>query len=225
MRVSLNTSELEKKINNIVLYSEGFIDGIYRGMPEFKDELGRVLVDALSRYVDVSAILDPERLHHVYEWYQYGVDSARLFEITYNVTTNGITLGSNFRQSSSMATGSTKPFYNKAMVMESGTPVTITPKSGGVLRFSEGGNEVFTRKPVTVNNPGGTDVQFGFTRTVDEFVTRYLKQSFLHASGLYNYISRPKLYKDNFNLGAEGGRSVGVATGRKWIANAKIRMD
>lgn len=225
MKVSLNTKDLEKRINNIVAYSEGFIDGIHRGMPEFKDELGRALVDALSRYVDVTAVLDPEKLHHVYEWYQYGIASSRLFEITYGVTVNGISINSNFRQSTTMASDSTKPFYDKARVMENGLPVTITPKANGTLRFSDGGEEVFTRKSVTVNNPGGVEVLHGFERTVNEFITRYLKQSFLHASGLYNYISKPKLYKDNFKLGAESGRSIGVTTGQQWITKAKIRID
>jgi hypothetical protein len=53
----------------------------------------------------------------------------------------------------------------------------------------------------------------------------YFKQSFLKASGLFNYIQKPTLYKKNFSSGSKMGKSAGVSTGFKWITNAKIEVE
>ena len=123
-----------------------------------------------------------------------------------------------------MAEDGTVPFYNKASIMENGIPVLIKPKRTA-LRFRAGGEEVFTRRPVNVRNPGGEEVQGSFERTFDEFMRNYFTQGFLRASGLIDYISNPKIYKKNFAAGAKGGKSVGVSTGFKWITNAKVEVE
>ena len=64
-----------------------------------------------------------------------------------------------------------------------------------------------------------------FEKTVDEFILRYFKQSFLRASGIYDYIKKPTLYKKNIKAGSKLGRSKGLDTGFKWIANAKISVE
>jgi hypothetical protein len=110
--------------------------------------------------------------------------------------------------------------------MEEGVPVTINPKSGGALRFEEGGQEIFTKKSVTVFNPGGTQVEGSYEKTFDDFMLRYFKQSFLKACGIYDYINKPILYKKNLAKGVKGGgKSTGYSTGYKWIANAAVGVD
>ena len=119
----------------------------------------------------------------------------------------------------------TKPFYDKARIMENGIPVTISPTKARVLKFNGPSGEVFTSKSITVDNPGGDMVYESFEKTVDEFMLRYFKQSFLRASGIYDYIKRPKLYKKNIKAGSRMGRSKGIDTGFKWIANATIGVE
>ena len=109
--------------------------------------------------------------------------------------------------------------------MEDGIPVTIKPKRGSVLRFEDGGNEIFTKKPVTVRNPGGDEVAGSFEKVFNEFMLRYFKQSFIRASGLYDYINNPVLYKKNIRAGSRIGKSKGVETGFKWIANARVGVE
>jgi hypothetical protein len=109
--------------------------------------------------------------------------------------------------------------------MERGVPVTITPKKSSVLVFEEGGETIFTKNPITVRSPGGDEVRGSFEKTVDEFILRYFKQSFLRASGIYDYIKKPTLYKKNIKAGSKVGRSKGLDTGFKWIANAKISVE
>ena len=225
MRVSIQTNNFEKELLNIANYSLGFLEGAQKGKKVFLDNLGRGVIFALGQYVDVEARANKEALHHVYEWYQTGSPQARLFDITYTVSNLGLSLNSTFRQSRTLQQDATTPFYNKAKIMENGIPVVIRPKKNSVLRFYEGGETVFTSKPVTVRNPGGNQVEGSFERIFDEFMTRYFTQAFLRASGISDYISNPVIYKKNLPAGAKQGRPKGVSTGYKWITNAKIEVE
>lgn len=225
MRVSIQTNNFEKELLNIANYSLGFLEGAQKGKKVFLDNLGRGVIFALGQYVDVEARANKEALHHVYEWYQTGSPQARLFDITYTVSNLGLSINSTFRQSRTIQQDATTPFYNKAKIMENGIPVVIRPKKNSVLRFYEGGETVFTSKPVTVRNPGGNQVEGSFERIFDEFMTRYFTQAFLRASGISDYISNPVIYKKNLPAGAKQGRPKGVSTGYKWITNAKIEVE
>ena len=225
MIVNLESKNFEIQMQNIVGYSMGFLDGVKKGKKAFLDNLGRGTIEALALYVDSSARGNPSALHHMYEWYQTGSPNARLFDLDYTVSNNGLTFYSEFRQSRTLKEDSNEPFYNKAYIMENGIPVTITPKRSSVLVFEEGGKTIFTKGSITVRNPGGNNVENGFERTIDEFMLRYFKQSFLRACGIYDYIKKPVLYKQYLEAGSRSGRSKGVDVGYKWIANAKVRVE
>ena len=225
MRVTLDAKDFEKQLSNIVQYSFGFLEGAQRAKPLLLENMGKGIIEALGAYIDVAANQNPDALHHIYEWYQEGVKASRLYDFTYSVTKEGLSFDGTFRQSKTMSQDATKPFYDKARIMEEGIPVTITPKRSSVLAFNSGGETVFTRKSVTNFAPGGEDVKGSFQKIVDEFISRYLTQSFLRASGLYNYIENPILYKQDFAIGAKLGRSQGLKTGYTWIAKARIEFD
>ena len=224
MRVSLTTNNFEQQIMNIANYSIGFLEGVQKGKRIFLDNMGKGVIYTLGRYIDVEAKANSAALHHVYEWYQTGSPSARLFDINYTVSNVGLSINSTFKQSRTISEDGTVPFYNKATIMENGIPVLIKPKRTA-LRFRAGGEEVFTRRPVNVRNPGGEEVEGSFERTFDEFMRNYFTQGFLRASGIFDYIQNPRIYKKNFAAGAKGGKSVGVSTGFKWIANAKVEVE
>jgi hypothetical protein len=225
MRVYLNSSVLEKQLQNIVDYSFGFLDGVQTGKKVFLDNLGKGVIEALGQYIDAMARGNNSAMHHVYEWYQTGSPDARLFNLDYTVSNLGLSIKSSFRQSSSIAQDSRVPFYDKARIMELGIPVTIKPKKSNALVFNAGGQDVFVSRPVTVNNPGGTQVKGSYERTFDAFFKNYFTQAFLKSSGLFDYIQKPTLYKKNFLAGSKGGRSIGTKTGYTWIANAKIGIE
>lgn len=225
MIVRTNTARFNKEMNNIVQYAIGFLDGAQKGKTVFLKNLGVGTIEAMARYVDVSARGNPAALQHVYEWYQTGSPSSRLFNITYTVSNLGLSINSTFTQSRGIKKESNVPFYNKAKIMEEGIPVVIKPIRSPVLVFDEGGETVFTRNPITVRNPGGSQAKGSFEKTMDEFILRYFKQSFLRASGIYDYIKRPIIFKKQIKAGARMGRSKGIDTGFKWIANAKIGVE
>jgi hypothetical protein len=158
----------------------------------------------------------------MYEWYESGSPNARLFDIEYTVSGLGLSFNSSFRQSTSIKNGSNVPFYDKARIMENGIPVVIRPKRSSVLVFDENGETIFTRQPVRVQQPGGDAAEGSFDEILTIFFTKYFKQSFLKMSGLSQYLSNPKLYKENLKLGKRVGRSTGLSTGYRWIANAGV---
>ena len=225
MIVRTNTARFSKEMNNIVDYAIGFLDGAQKGKTVFLKNLGVGTIEAMAKYVDVSARGNPAALQHVYEWYQTGSPSSRLFNITYTVSNLGLSINSKFTQSRGIKKESNVPFYNKAKIMEEGIPVVIKPVRSPVLVFDENGQTVFTKNPITVRNPGGSQAQGSFEKTMDEFILRYFKQSFLRASGIYDYIKRPIIFKKQIKAGAKMGRSKGIDTGFKWIANAKIGVE
>ena len=220
-----NTKQFETQINNIINYSFGFLDGVQKGKTLFLKNLGQGVIQAMGAYIDVSARGNPNALHHVYEWYKTGSPEARLFDLDYTVSNLGLSIKSTFRQSRTLKEDSNTPFYNKAKIMEEGIPVTITPKRSSVLVFDEGGKTIFTKKSITVRNPGGEYVQGSFENIMDEFMLKYFKQSFLRSSGIYDYIRRPTVFKKNVKAGSRLGKSKGIDTGYKWIINAKIGVE
>jgi hypothetical protein len=209
-------------MNNIVNYSFGFLDGVQKGKSVFLNNLGHGVLTALYDYIDASARSNPRAMHHIYEWMQTGSPDARLYDLNYTVSNLGLSFKSRFIQSQSSSRDSNTPFYDKARIMEQGIPVKIAPVKSDVLVFEANGETVFTKKEVTVENPGGTEVVGSFERAVDEFMLGYFKQSFIRASGLYDYISKPILYKANVAAGSRMGRAKGIDTGFKWIANARV---
>lgn len=218
-------AQFKKDMRGLIDYSIGYLEGIERGKTQFFGQLGLSVVEMLKEYVDANARVNPEMLHHVYEWERTGSPSARLFDINYTISNLGLSFRSTFSQSKSIKDGSREPFYDKARIMEQGIPVTIRPKNAKVLAFDVDGVTVFTPNEVTVTNPGGSEVQGGFQRTFDSFFERYFTQAFMRSSGLLDYLQSPVLYKKNLKAGLRGGKTTGIETGYRWIVNAGLRTN
>jgi hypothetical protein len=212
----------QKDMNNIVDYAIGFVDGVQKGKTAFLKTVGAGTLQGLKEYIDSNARVNPEALHHVYEWYQTGSPSARLFDIKFTVSNLGLSFLSEFTQSSTVQSGSNVPFYNKAKVMESGMTVKIRPRNAEVLAFEVDGEQVFTPNEVTVTNPGGSQVAGEFQRVFDSFFTQYFTQAFLRASGVFNYLENPLVFKKDLPAGKRMGKAKGISTGYRWIANAGV---
>lgn len=222
MKVRFNDTSFSRDMKNIINYSIGYLDGINKGKTVFLNNLGKETIELLKEYIDSNARVNPQALQHVYEWYQVGSPNSRLFDIDYTVSKLGLSFKSTFTQSSSIKAGSTTPFYDKARIMEEGIPVTIRPKKADVLVFEDDGDTVFTKGPVEVENPGGENAHGQYEKIFDTFFSKYFTQAFIMSSGLKSYIESPTLYKKNFASGKKSGRSKGIETGYRWIANAGV---
>jgi len=220
IRLKVNNKKFMRDMDNMVDYTFGFLDGVKRGLPSFLKSFGETSLTALKQYIDSNARVNPQLLHHMYEWDQTGSPDSRLFNLSYVVKGNGLSFNSTFRQSKSIKNGSTVPFYNKAEIMENGIPVLIVPKQS-VLAFEVDEEQVFTSSPVRVDNPGGP-VQGEYQKVFDSFFSRYFRQSFLEATGIANYLRNPVDFKTNFSSAKRGGRSRGIAVGLNWIRKAGV---
>lgn len=218
--VRFDNKIFQEQMNNLIAYSEGFLEGIQMGKQELYQVLGPEIVDMVYKYIDANARISPQTLHHVYEWYSTGSPDARLFDIKYSINVKGISFTSQLNQSQSIQNGSKTPFYNKASIMEGGMAVVIRPKNSKVLHFIDNGEEVFTPDPVVVENPGGQTAG-QFTKALDSFFNSYFKQSFLRTSGLDKYFKEIKTYKQDLPKGIKNGRSQGIESGFKWVASAR----
>lgn len=219
---SFDSAKFAKEMNNIMEYSMGFLDGVNLGKRMFLDNIGKTTIEMLKEFIDSNARVNPSMLQHMYEWYRAGSPDARLFDLDYTISNLGLSFRSSFRQSTSVKNGSNVPFYDKARIMEYGIPVTIRPVKSKVLAFTDNGEEVFTRNPVRIENPGGDAAQGGFERTLDIFFNQFFSQAFLFTSGISQYIENPVAYKKNLGRGKRGGRAAGLDTGYRWIANAGV---
>jgi hypothetical protein len=221
MRVRFDGRQFAKDMKNIMNYSAGFLDGVQMGKQQLMHSLGVQTLEVLKTYIDSNARTNPAMLHHVYEWNQTGSPDARLYDIDYSISNLGLSFRSSFRQSSTIQNGSNTPFYNKAKIMEEGIPVKIRPKQAQALRFVQDGEEVFVKSEVTIENPGG-NVQGKFEEVFDNFFNKYFTQAFLRVSGIAAHLENPVAYKNNLAAGKRMGRSKGVSTGYRWIANAGV---
>lgn len=223
MKAVFNSNQFKKEMNNIVQYSLGFLEGIEKGKTVFLKTVGMETVELMKEFIDSNARVNPQMLHHIYEWNQTGSPSARLYDISYTTSNLGLSFKSSFRQSTSVKDGSRTPFYDKARIMEQGIPVVIRPKVAQVLSFDDNGEQVFTKGPVEVLNPGGEEVQGGFEKAFDLFFNSYFSQAFLRVSGIGKYLENPEVYRKDIKAGKKMGKSKGISTGYRWIANAGVR--
>lgn len=222
MRTVFDSKQFKKEMNNIVNYSIGFLEGVQKGKTVFLKTMGLETVELMKEFIDSNARVNPDMLHHIYEWSQTGSPSARLYDISYTTSNLGLSFRSSFSQSTSIKNGSKTPFYDKARIMEEGIPVTIRPKVAQALVFDDNGEVIFTKSPVRVDNPGGTQVEGGFERVFDMFFNRYFSQAFLRVSGVARYLENPEVYRKDIKAGKTMGRTKGVSTGYRWIANAGV---
>lgn len=219
----MNDSMFKKEMKNIINYSVGFLEGAQAGKTQFLSNMGKLTTEILKEYIDSNARVNPKALHHIYEWYKVGSPDARLYDINYTISNLGLSFVSTLKQSTSIKDGSSVPFYNKAKIMEEGTPVIIKPNKSSVLVFEDNGETVFTKGKVVVTKPGGNETTGSFEKVVDVFFNKYFTQAFLKTSGIQTYLSNPVVYSRNLKAGKSSGRSKGMQVGYRWIANAGIR--
>ena len=179
MMLKFDLNDFNKEMQKVIDYSTGFVNGVGQNEQYFNNQLAEIIKEGFYKYVDSVARLEPNRLHHMYEWEQTGVDNARLFRIEAFSGRQSIRFVTEFMQSTSTSPSANEPFVDKASVMESGTTITITPRGEGPLAFEgDDGEMVFTNEEVTIDNPGG-NVAGQFASVAKEFFTNYLDQGML----------------------------------------------
>ena len=212
-----DTKSFSTTLKNTVEYSLGFLDGAKMGTIIFNTKLAQITEEALKQYIDVKSRANPESLHHVYEWNRVGDPAARLFEINAVASKNSIVFSGQFIPSRSVSETSNEPFVDKANIMENAISILIEPRSSDFLAFDVDGQQVFTVNSVFIENPGGDEVAGSFGRAVDDFFEVYFTSTVLRQSGIFEQLSFPKEFAQNFASGAKMGRGAGRKAGMEYM--------
>lgn len=215
--VILDTKDFSIKMNNLVQYSEGFIQGIEMNRLPFNQMLGEYTIQALNKYIDAKARGNPTALHHVYEPDMVGQPNARLFDFKANATIQSIIITGRFLPSSGTPSNGGEPFVNKAKIMEDQIAIVIAPRNSNVLAFETEGQTVFTSDSIYIDHPGGNEVAGSFGRTVDEFFLNYFTNAMLQP--LIADLEKADEYLTSFKSGINGGgRSLGIRAGKSYLS-------
>ena len=223
LRVKINNKDLNKKLNNVVKYSNGFVNGVEINKIILMNRLGEYVVDALGKYIDVQARGNPAALHHVYEWGATGNQGARLFKMNAIATKNIIMIDGSFLPSSSISDTATEPFVDKANIMENAIGITIEPRDSDVLAFEADGQTVFTMNSIYIANPGGDGVAGSFGRVVEEFFNIYFTRMLLKP--FLDELSTAEEFVQYFAQGARSGYPVGVKAGQRYLDSAGVIIE
>jgi hypothetical protein len=221
IRSRIKADDLIKKLNNTVKYSSGVVSELNKSKALLNQKVGSTSIAAFYDYLDGLARSHPGMLHHVYEWGEVGNPMERLYDLSLAINSTSAVIDADFLQSNTPSEDGGEPFYNKAIVMEEGIPVTINEKDAKALAFTIDGAEYFRVGPITIANPGGQATRGSFVQAFNEFYGVYFTEVYLPAIRFYDYFSNPKFYERYFASGAKGG---GYSTGRSaalsWIAKA-----
>lgn len=217
-RVKIDSKEVNKLLGNTVSYSYGFLDGIGMDQILFNKTLGEYTAESLGQYIDAQSRINPDALHHVYEWNAVGDNSQRLFKITSNASKRIIRFDGKFLPSKTVSDSSTTPFVDKANIMENRISVVVEPKDANVLAFEDNGQTVFTTNAIYIANPGGDAVAGSFGRVVDDFFNNYFTGAILRP--FLKTLSSPKEYSKYLPAGTKNGKMSGVTAGKAYLRSA-----
>jgi hypothetical protein len=179
------------------LYYEAAVLSKLTTNAEFKNLFKTTIFNQIEKdfgmYIDSQARTKPKSLHHVYEWNKVGVPTARLFKLS-RMDVDGLSFRINydFKLSKSSVPSKNKKqtkkyvFANKAIVMETGMPIVIRPRSAERLVFELDGETVFMPKgsSVTVRKPGGAQAAHQFSLSYGRFFGGQLVNASIKSSGL-----------------------------------------
>lgn len=159
---------------------------------KFQELVFNSLRDDFGNYVDTKARINPRSLHHVYEWNRTGSPAARLFDLRrMSSGTLSFQIDYFFKPSRTFSSNKSSKkkykFTNKASIMESGTPVTISPRSSKRLVFEINNEVVFMPEgqSVVVRNPGGKAAKNQFTLSYSHFFSGPLAGQSIRKSGFH----------------------------------------
>jgi len=179
------------------LYYEAAVLSKLTTNAEFKNLFKTTIFNQIDKdfgdYIDSQARVRPKSLHHMYEWNKAGLPTARLFKLS-RIDIDGLSFRINydFKLSKSSVPSKNKKqkkkyiFANKALVMETGMPVIIRPRSAERLVFELDGETVFMPKgsSVTVRRPGGAQATNQFSLSFGRFFGGQLVNASIKSSGL-----------------------------------------
>ena len=220
--VRFNAKDFISTLSNTVNYSRGFLNEVKRSEPKLAQKVADMSIDVFYEYLYGLSRSHPGMLHHVYEWGQIGDPFGRLYELQRTMAGNSGKITVDFLESNVASSTSSEPFYDKATLMEEGTPVIVTEKDAKVLFFEIDGEEFFRNGPIYIANPGGSATRGSFVKAFNEFYTIYFNQVYLRSIRFYEHFNTPTDFLKNFRQASKsrGAANIGRTAALSWIQKA-----
>lgn len=188
-----------QKIASVIFYQTSVLVEFVNSVPvqkAFRDKLFNQISFDLGEYMDMQARSKPKSLHHVYEWGSTGSKEARLFKIV-KTKDEGFDFSFSYKFLNSKSKvpnnfGRQHIFKNKAIVMESGRGVIVSPKKATRLVFEIDGRVIFMKpgKSVKVRYPGGKMTNKSFASHYRKFTKGQLIKESIAKSGVPTMMKR-----------------------------------
>jgi hypothetical protein len=215
----VDAKDLIKSLTNVTKYSQGFVDEAKKNESKITRKLANTSVTVFYDYLDGLARSHPGMLHHVYEWGQVGDPFGRLYELTISLSSKSAVVSADFLTSETTSGNSDQIFYDKAEVMEEGSPVVVSEKDANVLFFEIEGEEFFRNGPIYIANPGGSATRGSFVKAFNEFYNIYFEKQYLNAIKFYDHFRYSKEYVAGVRGAAKSGNaySMGKSAALSWI--------
>jgi hypothetical protein len=184
------------QISAAIYYKASVVSKLSRNTA-FQAKFRKIICDQIGidfgNYMDAKARTNPKSLHHVYEWKKTGNRESRLFKLKeFDEQGLSFKITYEFLQSKTNVPSARNrkkyKFANKAFIMESGTPVRISPVAAERLVFEVDGYTVFMPKgaSVVISKPGGGKATGRFRIAYAQFFTGQLVNESIRRSGFQN---------------------------------------
>jgi len=102
IKLKIDTKDFTKTVNNVIQYSNGFIDETKASKNKIAEKMGKTSINAFYDYLDSLARMHPGMLHHVYEWGEVGNPMERLYELNLKMGNGTVAVNAEFLESISI---------------------------------------------------------------------------------------------------------------------------
>lgn len=190
MKKRMDTGGMPEKIINLSNYQLHLVTNLHSDKiitSKVSRSAAGIITEYFNNYYDSLARRNKYLHKHVYEFGQGGDKDNRLFKANISATGNAALIKYSFL-TSKKPNKNGQVFRNKAMIMEQGKPVIISPKKSSVLAFEINGQKVFTSRTIKIRYPGGKRVAGSFTKKLNEFMKSDKAKIVLQSSGFFKTI-------------------------------------
>ena len=152
-----NTGKFPEKVFALATYDGTLLQQTYQNpINKKKINIGAAFIikNYFDAYMDSKARASTKSFHHIYEFGMTGQKDGRLFKAGVVDSPSGAVLSYSFT-TAKVPNDNGYPFPQKALVMETGEPLIIKPKSKQYLKYRLDDGQFITSKESFVPEPGG----------------------------------------------------------------------
>lgn len=203
IRIKMNSAAFKSETEKIMSSLNSTVS--VSNVNEIAKAAGSIAMKEFIKSLNREARANKSQYHHIYEWGEVGRDEARLFKVKKTVSGGKANLDISLKKSKKKVpiakellrpgkTGKivtrTSVFRDKAMIMETGKPVSWVSKR--TVAFVNNRSILFKAKGTAFNNlhPGGTRVTGSLERYARKWEVSGMAESAMEKSKIFSKIEK-----------------------------------